>query len=132
MSLAVFTDSTTATASPALTFRPTAGTSTKTTSVSLYWAWSVIPTVPIWPSTRTHSWEFAYLRSGGIFELIVISFFDGLVSEVPKPETFFRSLPLHINCPVRQSWAERNPSRFQYRAKGFACHLPLRRFSGPG
>src|SRR6266513_1801017 len=70
MSLAVFTDSTTATASPALTFRPTAGTSTNTTSVSSCCAWSVIPTVATSPLTRTHSCELAYLRSDGTFELI--------------------------------------------------------------
>ena len=45
MSLAVFTDSTTAHASPAFTLRPTAGNSTNTTSVSSCCAWSVMPAV---------------------------------------------------------------------------------------
>src|SRR5258706_11805747 len=65
MSLAVFTDSTTATASPALTFRPTAGNSTNTTSVSSCCAWSVMPTVATSPATRTHSCDFVYFKSEG-------------------------------------------------------------------
>src|ERR1051325_10637237 len=72
MSLAVFTDSTTAHASPALTLRPTAGNSTKTTSVNSCWAWSVIPTVATSPATRTHSWDLAYFKSGGTLEFIVL------------------------------------------------------------
>src|SRR6266571_4311473 len=70
MSLAVLTDSTTAQASPALTRRPGTGSSTKTTSVNSCWAWSVIPTVAVSPVRRTHSWVWAYFRSGGTFELI--------------------------------------------------------------
>src|SRR6266849_3868890 len=70
MSLAVFTDSTTAQASPAFTRRPGAGSSTKTTSVNSRWAWSVIPTVAVSPARRTHSWVWAYFKSGGTFELI--------------------------------------------------------------
>src|SRR6266571_1847826 len=70
MSLAVFTDSTTEHASPALSFRPSAGNSTKTTSVNSCWAWSVIPTVAVSAVRRTHSWVGAYFRSGGTFELI--------------------------------------------------------------
>src|ERR1700690_3154094 len=65
MSLAVFTDSTTAQASPAFTFRPLSGSSTKTMSVSSCWAWSVMPTVAVSPLTRTHSWDLVYLRSEG-------------------------------------------------------------------
>src|SRR6266513_1444248 len=65
MSLAVFTDSTTAHASPAFTWRPTAGSSTKTTSVSSCCAWSVMPTVAVSPLTRTHSCDLAYFRSEG-------------------------------------------------------------------
>src|ERR1043166_8233638 len=65
MSLAVLTDSTTAHASPALILRPTSGNSTKTTSVSSCWAWSVIPIVATSPATRTHSCDFAYFKSEG-------------------------------------------------------------------
>src|SRR5712692_457828 len=81
MSLAVFTDSTTAQASPAFTRRPGAGSSTKTTSVNSCWAWSVIPTVAVSPARRTHSWVWAYLRSGGTFELIHDFFQDGEISQ---------------------------------------------------
>src|ERR1019366_6178353 len=66
MSLAVLTDSTTAQASPALTLRPTAGSSTNTMSVSSCCAWSVMPTVAVSPLTRTHSWVLAYFKSAGI------------------------------------------------------------------
>src|ERR1017187_71878 len=69
MSLAVFTDSTTAQASPALTCRPTAGNSTNTTSVNSCCAWSVMPTVATSPDTRTHSCVFAYFKSKGIFSI---------------------------------------------------------------
>src|SRR5437762_7122563 len=65
MSLAVFTDSTTAHASPAFTCRPTAGSSTKTISVNSCCAWSVMPTTAVSPVTRTHSWVLSYLRSEG-------------------------------------------------------------------
>src|SRR4051812_4287716 len=113
MSLAVLTDSTTATASPALTLRPTAGTSTNTTSVSSCCAWSVIPTVATSPATRTHSWELAYLRSEGTFELIVIRVFERLVSALQRPETVCRGLQLQTNCPGPQSWEAHTPCRFQ-------------------
>src|SRR5437773_1130372 len=73
MSLAVFTDSTTAHAPPALTWPPTEGNSTKTTSVNSCWAWSVMPTVAISPCTRTHSWDLAYFKSEGTLELIIQS-----------------------------------------------------------
>src|SRR5204863_7324544 len=69
MSLAVFTDSTTAQASPALTLRPFSGNSTKTTSVNSCCAWSVMPTVALSPATRTHSCDFAYLKSDGTFDM---------------------------------------------------------------
>src|SRR5258706_6340310 len=69
MSLAVLTDSTTAQASPALTLRPTAGSSTKTTSVSSCCAWSVMPMVAPSPATRTHSCDFAYFKSDGMFDM---------------------------------------------------------------
>src|SRR6185436_14251948 len=72
MSLAVFTDSTTAQASPAFILRPTAGNSTNTTSVNSCCAWSVMPTVAVSPDTRTHSCDFAYFRSAGTFELIIL------------------------------------------------------------
>src|ERR1035437_5535850 len=65
MSLAVFTDSTTAQASPALTCRLTWGSSTNTTSVNSCCAWSVMPTVATLPDTRTHSCDFAYFKSEG-------------------------------------------------------------------
>src|SRR5208283_1144642 len=65
MSLAVFTDSTTAQASPLLIFRPTSGSSTKTMSVNSCCAWSVMPTVAVSPLRRTHSWDFVYFKSGG-------------------------------------------------------------------
>src|SRR5512140_2764292 len=76
MSLAVFTDSTTAHASPAFTFRPTCGSSTNTTSVNSCCAWSVIPTVASVPDTRTHSCDLAYFKSFGTFaiNLKVLSF----------------------------------------------------------
>src|ERR1017187_7336475 len=69
MSLAVFTDSTTAQASPALTCRPTSGSSTNTTSVNSCCAWSVMPTVATLPATRTHSCDFAYFKSEGMFSI---------------------------------------------------------------
>src|ERR1700690_1890706 len=65
MSLAVFTDSTTAQPSPLLNFLPISGSSTKTMSVNSCWAWSVMPTVAVSPLTRTHSWDLVYLRSEG-------------------------------------------------------------------
>src|SRR5271170_7858508 len=65
MSLAVFTDSTTAQASPAFNLRPTSGSSTKTTSVNSCCAWSLMPTVAVSPLTRTHSWDFVYFKSVG-------------------------------------------------------------------
>src|ERR1700751_3914226 len=73
MSLAVFTDSTTAQASPALTLRPTSGSSTKTTAVSSCCAWSVMPIVATPPESRTHSWDFAYFRSAGISDMVPLS-----------------------------------------------------------
>src|SRR5215471_5502420 len=73
MSLAVFTDSTTAQASPALTFRPTSGNSTKTTSVNSCCAWSVMPTVATPPAARTHSCDFAYFKSEGMFAICKLS-----------------------------------------------------------
>src|SRR5271154_6390545 len=71
MSLAVLTDSTTAQLSPALTLRPTAGNSTKTTSVNSSWAWSVMPMAAVSPLTRTHSWLLTYFKSPGTFALII-------------------------------------------------------------
>src|SRR6185437_3628695 len=65
MSLAVLTDSTTAQASPTLTWRPTAGSSTNTMSVNSACAWSLMPIVAMSPLTRTHSCDLAYLRSEG-------------------------------------------------------------------
>src|SRR5579883_2966880 len=69
MSLAVFTDSTTAQASPALTWRLAAGSSTNTTSVSSCWAWSVMPMVAVSPLTRTHSCDLAYFKSEGMLDI---------------------------------------------------------------
>src|ERR1035437_1074126 len=69
MSFAVFTDSTTAQASPVLTCRPTSGNSTNTTSVNSCCAWSVMPTVATLPDTRTHSCVFAYFKSKGILAI---------------------------------------------------------------
>src|SRR6267142_2812662 len=66
MSLAVFTDSTTAQASPAFTLRPTSGSSTNTTSVNSLCAWSVMPTAAVSPLTRTHSCDLANFRSEGM------------------------------------------------------------------
>src|ERR1035437_2261916 len=48
--------------SPALSTVPTLGSSTKMTSPSSDWAWSLMPTVATPPSTCTHSW--LSLRSG--------------------------------------------------------------------
>src|SRR6266567_6196573 len=73
MSLAVLTDSTTAQDSPALNFLPGSGNSTNTTSVSSCCAWSVMPTVASAPDTRTHSCDFAYLRSLGMFDMWQLS-----------------------------------------------------------
>src|ERR1035437_2780846 len=73
MSLAVFTDSTTAQASPALTCRPTSGSSTNTTSVNSCCAWSVMPTVATLPATRTHSCVFAYFKSEGMLAIKLLS-----------------------------------------------------------
>src|SRR5579871_4038863 len=69
MSLALFTDSTTAQVSPAFTERLSAGNSTNATSESSCWAWSVMPTVPMSPLTRTHSCEAAYFKSEGTFAI---------------------------------------------------------------
>src|SRR5437899_1016695 len=73
MSLAVLTDSTTAQDSPALNFFPGSGNSTNTTSVSSCCAWSVMPTVASTPDTRTHSCDFAYFRSLGMFDMRQLS-----------------------------------------------------------
>src|ERR1035441_10558963 len=73
MSFAVFTDSTTAQASPALTCRPTSGNSTNTTSVNSCCAWSVMPTVATLPDTRTHSCDFAYFKSEGTLAIKQLS-----------------------------------------------------------
>src|SRR6266699_2536662 len=73
MSLAVLTDSTTAQDSPALIFFPGSGNSTNTTSVSSCCAWSVMPTVASAPDARTHSCDFAYLRSFGMFDMRQLS-----------------------------------------------------------
>src|SRR5271169_6286696 len=81
MSLAVFTDSTTAQASPALTQRPTAGSSTNTMSVSSACAWSVMPTVAVSPLTRTHSCDLAYFRSEG---MLLINCADYFTSKTPR------------------------------------------------
>jgi hypothetical protein len=71
MSEAAFTDSTTAHSSPALTVRPTAGSSRKTMSPSASWAWSVMPMVTLpSASSRAHSWEAAYFRLSGVFMCI--------------------------------------------------------------
>src|SRR5690606_29899187 len=73
MSDAVLTDSITATVSPAFTLRPTSGSSTNTTSPSWSCAWSVMPTVTTPPpSWRTHSCDLAYLRSSGVFMLLLL------------------------------------------------------------
>src|ERR1039458_1334221 len=73
MSFAVFTDSTTAQASPALTCRPTSGSSTNTTSVNSCCAWSVMPTVATLSVTRTHSCVFAYFKSKGTLAIKQLS-----------------------------------------------------------
>src|ERR1041384_7114020 len=101
MSLAVLTDSTTAQVSPALTLRPTSGSSTKTTSVNSCCAWSVMPIVATPPAARTHSWDFAYFRSGGISDMP--SFSQG----APRG-----SMSFSIN------WL-----RHDYRPRGFAADL---------
>src|SRR5688572_4825389 len=68
---AALTDSTTAQASPAASFLPASGTSTKTRSPSASCAWSVMPTSTL-PSgnARIHSCFFVYLRSAGMLLLI--------------------------------------------------------------
>src|ERR1017187_3360147 len=73
MSLAVFTDSTTAQASPALTCRPTSGSSTNTTSVDSFCEWSLMPSVATLPDTRTHSCDFAYFKSEGTLAISQLS-----------------------------------------------------------
>src|ERR1035437_9595261 len=58
--------------SPALSTAPTLGSSTKMTSPSSDWAWSLMPTVATPPSTCTHSWLSVNrysLRSGIPFSL---------------------------------------------------------------
>src|ERR1700755_1796999 len=67
MSEAAFTDSMTATVSPALTVLPISWTSKKTMSPSASCAWSVIPTVSVpSASVRTHSCDSVYFRSAGM------------------------------------------------------------------
>src|SRR3990172_7473799 len=55
MSNAAFTDSITIALSFAFNARSGFGNSTKTTSEISFCAWSVIPTVAVFPSRRTHS-----------------------------------------------------------------------------
>ncbi len=50
------TDSTVPNSSSALYTWPTSGSSRYTISPSCFCAWSVMPIVPMSPSTRTHSW----------------------------------------------------------------------------
>src|SRR5258706_7529604 len=84
MSLAVFTDSTTAQASPAFTLRPTSGSSTKTTSVSSACAWSVMPTVAVSPLTRTHSCDLAYFKSEGMLLIKIVTLFHRKGTETQR------------------------------------------------
>src|SRR4028119_679689 len=60
-----FTLSTAPKESPDASVAPISGSSTKTTSPSSSWAWSVMPTVATPSSTRTHSWLLVYWRSPG-------------------------------------------------------------------
>ncbi len=50
------TDSTVPNSSSALKTWPASGSSRYTISPSSFWAWSVMPIVPMSPSIRTHSW----------------------------------------------------------------------------
>src|SRR4051794_23134870 len=66
MSETALTDSTAPNGSSLTIFSPTSGNSTKTISPSSSCANSVIPTVAVLPSTRTHSCSFEYLSPSGI------------------------------------------------------------------
>src|SRR5471032_1946317 len=76
MSDAAFTDSTTAIDSPLVTLRPTAGTSTNTTSPSCSCAYCVMPMVPVSPSTRIHSCSSLNLMAIMLPLTAVIGVFD--------------------------------------------------------
>src|ERR671910_1457673 len=65
MSETDFVDSTSAMLLIALTFAPTSGSCTNTTSPSASWAKSVIPTRPRSPSAATHSCSFVYRSCSG-------------------------------------------------------------------
>src|SRR5258708_7448682 len=69
MSLAFLVDSTTALASPALSWRLVSGSSTNTMSLSSCCAKSLMPMVATPSATRTHSWDLAYLRSEGMLDI---------------------------------------------------------------
>src|SRR6266481_9567531 len=90
MSLAVFTDSTTAQASPTFTLRPTSGSSTNTMSVNSCCAWSVMPTVAVSPLTRIHSCDLAYFRSEGML-LINFHIFHHQDTKTPRKKLLHES-----------------------------------------
>src|SRR3954454_4920280 len=145
MSLAVFTDSTTAHGSPALTLRPAAGSSTNTTSVSSCWAWSVMPTVAVPPATRTHSCDLAYFKSEGTFALICCLFRGGRIKGILRIKSFlfrvsalcersvFAPPALRISClaprfqsPCRvwQTPAAHTPAQCQPEETDSVCRSP--------
>src|SRR5215831_20132546 len=141
MSLAVFTDSTTAQASPAFTLRPVSGNSTKTTSVNSCWAWSLTPTVAIPPATRAHSCDFAYLKSAGT---LLIDFSQKPPQLTPKAANHkinfssgklvskrqLRAIAVHESqfqspYPLLPTASARNPFRCPLPSMDFAFHSSL-------
>src|SRR5882724_3763282 len=114
MSLAVFTDSTTAQASPAFTVRPASGSSTKTTSVNSLCAWSVMPTVAVSPLTRTHSCDLAYLRSEG---MLLINCAAHFTTKTPRHQEEFFEFDCSVESVARN---RRTAPTLQKKGEAFA------------
>ena len=74
---AALTDSMTQSSSLDLTSLPTVGRSINTISPKLSWAWLVIPTVAVSPSTSTHSCSFVYFFSAILASFFIILFNKG-------------------------------------------------------
>src|SRR5277367_2026138 len=121
MSLAVLTDSTTAQASPALTVRPMAGSSTNTISVSSACAWSVMPTVAVSPLTRTHSCDFANFRSEGMLLINYAVISPQRREDAKKKLT--RITQIHLNkILISDNWRNSRQTVPGFSSKYFLIH----------
>src|SRR6476620_6748306 len=93
-----------------------------------------MPTVPIAPSGRIHSWVSAYLRSSGTSIAFCIAVFFRQSREIFVPEHLFQLFALAWNRKRR-----RNPDRFRSPWWEIACRSSVRplvrhrrkRHSGP-